>query len=100
MRHNKQLFLLSVFLFAGLAPWGASFAYGQTSSASTIAPDLSISVNHTPEPQVQLGEPLIITILLSNPGIFSANVTALQINPQSGSWANTVKLSITDGSGA
>jgi Bacterial Ig-like domain (group 3)/Dockerin type I domain len=71
----------------------------QTSSP-TISPDLTIAVNQTPEPQVLQGEPLVITALLSNPGIFSKNVTVLQINPQNGSWANTVKLMVSDSNGA
>jgi Bacterial Ig-like domain (group 3) len=43
---------------------------------------------------------MLITAVLSNPGIFSTNVTVLQINSQNGSWANTVKLTVTDSTSA
>jgi hypothetical protein len=91
--------LLPMLFGAWLCFFGTGFVWGQTSS-STVSPEITVTANHTPEPQVIQGEPLVITALLSNPGIFSASVAALQINPQNGSWANTVKLTITDSTGA
>jgi hypothetical protein len=90
--------LLPMLFGAWLCFFSTGFVWGQTSS-STVSPEITITVNHTPEPQVIQGEPLVITALLSNPGIFSASVAVLQINPQNGSWANAVKLTITDSTG-
>ncbi len=90
------------FAFALLAGWLAcacgSLTCAQTTSPG-IAPEISVTVNQSPEAQVLQGESMLITAVLSNPGIFSTNVTVLQINPQNGSWANTVKLTVADNTG-
>jgi hypothetical protein len=91
--------LLPVLFVAGLGFSGTGLVSGQTSS-STVSPEITVSVNHSPEPQVLQGEALVVTALVSNPGIFGTNVTVLQINPQNGSWANTVKLTMVDNTGA
>ena len=92
-------YLLTMLAGTCIASLGVPPGCAQTSSP-TISPDLTIAINQTPESQVLQGEPLVITALLSNPGIFSKNVTVLQINPQNGSWANTVKLMVSDSTGA
>ncbi len=72
-----------------------------TRAQTTVAPPrLMISVNGAAEPQVVQGEPLIVTVVLSNPLVFSPSATALQINAQNGSWANTVKVGVIDSTGA
>jgi Bacterial Ig-like domain (group 3)/Dockerin type I domain len=76
-----------------------SFVSAQ-SSAPTVTPEVSVTTNGTPEPQVIQGEPLIFTAVLSHPSIFENSVTPLQINPQSGSWANTVHITMTNNTGA
>jgi hypothetical protein len=95
---TKRRLLPPVLVGAWLVSLGVSLVCAQTSSPG-ISPDIAVTVNHTPVPQVLQGEPLVITALLSNPGIFSSNVTLLQINAQNGSWANTVKLTVTDNTG-
>src|ERR1700751_1902645 len=86
----------SLLALSGLLLAPVSYAQSQTLS---LVPNLSLSVNGAPVPQTLQGEALIFTAVLFHPNIFQQGVTPLLINPQSGSWGNTVKLIVTDKTG-
>ena len=67
-----------------------------------LAPDISLAANERVEAQSYQGWALIFTATLFNPQRFmpTASVTPLVINPQNGSWANTIQLVVTDSNGA
>ena len=91
--------LLSMAVAAGCLT-SCGLACGQGKVPSGPSPELTLTVNQTPEPQTLQGEPLIVTVVLSNPGIFGNNVPSLQIDPLNGSWANTVQLAVTNAAGS
>jgi hypothetical protein len=68
---------------------------------SVPAPTLSLSANARTTGQSFQGWALIFDLALFHPQIFSTNVqvTPLLINEQSGSWANTIQLVVTDANG-
>ena len=69
--------------------------------SSQLVPELSLSVNGRTEAQSYEGWALIFRATLVNPQRFTptASVTPLIINPQNGSWANTIQLVVTDSNG-
>jgi hypothetical protein len=91
--------LLSMAVAAGCLI-SCGLACGQGNVPPGPSPDLTLTVNQTPEPQTLQGEPLIVTVVLSNPGIFGNNAPSLQIDPLNGSWANTVQLAVTNAAGS
>jgi hypothetical protein len=65
------------------------------------APILSLSANGRTDAQGFQSSALIFDATLVNPQKFTptASVTPVVINPQNGSWANTIQLVVTDGNG-
>src|SRR5260370_27541513 len=84
--------VVSVFL-------AAAICQGQSQPTAPV-PNLSLSVNGKPIPQTIQGEALIFSAVLFHPKIFANNVTPLLINAQGGSWGNTVRIVVTDSTGA
>src|SRR5580693_4258273 len=76
----------------------APIVCGQTPPPAPT-PNISLSVNGRPEPQVIQGEPLIFTAVLFHPNVFENNLTPLLINPQTGSWANTLRIVAANNTG-
>jgi hypothetical protein len=101
MRHNNWSNLLRAFYFAGVLAASPSILPGQ-SSQSTPAPIFSVSANGMTSAQAYQGWALLLDAELSHPNLYSTStlVTPLLINPQNGSWANTIQLVVTDTSGA
>ena len=70
------------------------------SPPSPIAPNLFLSANDEAAVQTYQGWPLLLEADLSNPELYSSDaITSLLINPLNGSWANTIRLVVTDANG-
>jgi len=95
-RMPGRLAILSFFLCIGIARLGAQ------SLPSGPSPRLSLSGNSSVAALAYQGAPLIFAVVLHHPNIFSTDtlVTPVVLNPQNGSWANTIQLAITDSNGA
>ena len=72
------------------------------SPPATPAPIAALSANGRAETQTYQGWPLILNATLLNPARFAAtaSVAPLMIDPQQGSWANTIQLVATDSNAA
>jgi hypothetical protein len=68
----------------------------------TVLPRLTLSANNSLFPQAFQGAPLILTGSIYHPGVVSTDTsgTPILINPQNGSWTNTIQLLVTDNAGA
>lgn len=97
MRRTGNRLILGAWL--GLLVAGTHTAAGAQNSQP--APNLSFSANGTVQAQGYQGWALIFSARLLNPQRFTptASVTPLVINPQNGSWANNIRLVVTDSNG-
>jgi MBG domain-containing protein len=101
MLHKNWNNFLRAVCFAGVLATSAATLRAQSPQPS-IAPIFSFSANGLTSAQAYQGWALLLDAEVSHPNLYSTStiVTPLLINPQNGSWANTIHLVVTDSTGA
>jgi len=101
MAHTNWKILVRAACLALLLAGNPAIFRGQSSQPGTI-PIFSFSANGVTSAQAYQGWALIFDAEISHPNLYStsSNVNPLLINAQNGSWANTIRLVVTDATGA